>query len=440
MLLSQLVGTLEERLPLTVIGKFSDNAAARAFRRFVRGRSEDDLLYVVSPEELRINAENEHLFPGFYILYNPDEAYVSPRCITIRSDVSGAEFSNTVQDIFEEDYTVSSWFHSLYTMAIRSRDPEQLLRDLRAVFHNHFILLSSSLYVVNSTLETLEEIPFFERRHERYYLTTQTVAHVTECGLLEQAMKATSAFETEDAFFGLSMILANVRIGNYVTGYFITVQTDKEFTLRDPAMITFLAEVMGQMIYSNTSHLTDRYFSDEYFLESLLSPEGYEIEELSQFMHWDRYMDCRYYQFLVCTAPGDVRNRTATHLSQQLRSLFPASPVLVESRQVTAFFAGNQKQILREHDIKALTEILKVQKQSGILSFCFTDLKLAPSYHSHGVSLLQYLSEGRKKGILFFMEDHYFQMIMQAMLDDPFSSAEKLFYYECALRCLYRES
>ena len=216
--------------------------------------------------------------------------------------------------------------------------------------HLHFILLSSSLYVVNSTLETLEEVPFFERRHERYYLTTQTVAHVTESGLLEQAMKAMSAFETNDAFFRRPMIL------------------------------------------------TDRYFSDEYFLESLLSPEGYEIEELSQFMHWDRYMDCRYYQFLVCTAPGDVRNRTATHLSQQLRSLFSASPVLVESRQVTVFFAGNQKQ------------------------------------------LLQYLSEGKKKGMLFFMEDHYFQMIMQAMLDDPFSSAEKLFYYECALRCLYQES
>ena len=506
MLLCQLMDSLENRLPLTVIGKFSDTSAARAVRCYVSGQSEDDLLYVLGGEDPHPDADHGDLYRGFYILYNPETTYVSDRCITVCSDVSKAEFFNAVQDVFEEDYTISSWFHSVYTMAIRSRNPDQLLHELRDVFHNHFILLSSSLYVVNSTLDSLGDSPYFELRHERYYLSTAAVEQIVSTGLLDRAMKASGAIEIEDEFFKRPMILANIRIGNYITGYFLTIQTEKEFTLQDPAMITFLAEVMGQMIYSNTSHLTARYFNDEYFLESLLSPEGYDVDELSEFMHWDQYMDSRYYQLLVCSAPGDVRKKTSTHLSQQLRSIFPSSPVLVEGQRVTVFFAGNQKPLVRSDDTEALAKILKFQKLNGIFSFCFTDLQMAASYHSHSISLLQHLSDDRKqKGVLFFMEDHYFQMIMQAMqservddalihpdilflkrhdeqhgselmktllvylkcnrnvaqmsaelhinkstgfyrinqirdlLDDPFASSEKLFYYECALRFLYRD-
>ena len=502
MLLCQLINTLEDKLPLTVVGKFSDAAAVRALRSFVPGKSEDDLLYVLGEDEMHPDADNEHLFKGFYILYNPDDAYVSPRCITVFSDIKKAEFANAVQEVFEEDYTVSSWFHSLYTMAIRSGNPKELLCDLHAAFRNHFILLSSSLYVVDSSFDSFEENPYFELRHERFYLSPRTVEHITASGLLEKAMKSDSAFETDDNFFGRPVIVSNIRLGNYVTGFFLTIQTEKEFTLRDPAMITFLSEVMGQMIYSNTTHLTPRYFNDEYFLETLLSPEGYDIDELSQFMHWDRYTDSLYYQLLVCFAPGDVRKRTSTHLSEQLRSIFPSSPVLVENNRVTVFFAGSKKPLVNSDDSKTLADIMKFQKQNGILSFCFSDLEMAASYHSHCVSLLKYLSEGKRKGELFLMEDHYFQMVIRAMgsgstdealihpdilflkqyderkgseltktltaylkcnrsvalmseklhinkstgfyrinqikdlLDDPFSSSEKLFYYECALRFL----
>ena len=502
MLLCQLIKTLEDKLPLTVVGKFSDTAAVRALRSYVPAKSEDDLLYVLGEDEMHPNADNEHLFRGFYILYDPDEAYVSPRCITVFSDISKAEFANAVQEVFEEDYTVSAWFHSLYTMAIRSKNPKELLLDLHTAFHNHFILLSSSLYVVDSSFDTFKENPYFEKRHERFYLSPETVEHITASGLLEKAMKADDAFEVNDDFFDRPVIISNIRLGNYVTGFFLTVQTEKEFTLRDPAMITFLSEVMGQMIYSNTSHLTPRYFNDEYFLETLLSPEGYDIDELSQFMNWDRYTDSRYYQLFVCFAPGDARKRTSTHLSEQLRSIFPSSPVLVEDNRVTVFFAGDKKPLIKSGDAKALADIMRFQKQNGILSFAFSDLEMASSYYSHCISLLKYLSEGKKKGELFLMGDHYFQMVIRAMesgradealihpdilflkqyderkgseltktltaylkcnrsvslmseelhinkstgfyrinqikelLDDPFSSAEKLFCYECALRFL----
>ena len=272
MLLNSLIESLEDKLPLTVIGKFSEASAVRAFRAFVLEESQDDLLYVLDEDDLQPNADNEHYFKGFYILYNPEKTYVSARFITIYSDASYGEFINAVMDFFEAEYTVSSWFHSVYTLAIRSKSPAQLLQDLKANFHNHFILLSSSLYIVNSTLEEVSESPFFESKHTRYYLSLEVIEHIQQTGLLDKAMKATSAFKIDDDFFGVPMILANIRIGNYVTGYFISIQTDKQFTLQDPAMITFLAEVMGQKIYYdsvNKKIQDERKRSEEYLVRNL---------------------------------------------------------------------------------------------------------------------------------------------------------------------------
>ncbi|MCD8019095.1 MAG: hypothetical protein LUF92_05755 [Clostridiales bacterium] len=118
---------------------------------------------------------------------------------------------------------------------------------------------------------------------------------------------------------------------------------EEEFSLA-----SYIAELSGQMIY--TIPLQNNLFtynaSDDYFLNHLLNRNSRSIQKLSSLFGWQRHLNHKRYQLLICSCPDEEKKQAQFHFYHQLQQMMPGYPIMRASNTCIILLYGEKRGLL----------------------------------------------------------------------------------------------
>lgn len=314
--------------------------------------------------------------------------------LILRKNISLISLSNELLDYFSKGQEDTKKLSNLLDAFTHPKNISHILDIGYEIIGNPISLIDTSFKLLAYTKNVKTNCPFWNELVKTGYFHSESVFSFKKERIIEKIVKSKSPvlflanklrnkkeFEEVDEVYisshtlKYSLIASNVMIGNKTVAYLSAIEYNKDFQSCDIKTVEILCNAISSEMQKNNFFTKTRGMMYEYFIADLLDgniTDTMVVEERIKYLEWN--LKRNFCIIVISTKQFDKENTPFNYIRIMFESILVDSKSIEYDDHIVLVVNNNRENIIRESELKTLSEFLTKHNLFGGISRCFTKI------------------------------------------------------------------